>query len=61
MGILFSEIIQQVLNDLLEAKLFSEILQNVLNDLVSGRKDALSKFMANETRRVVAHSRIDRT
>ena len=35
------------------AQLFAEMVQKVVNDLQEGRKDALSQFMHNETRRVL--------
>ena len=35
------------------AQLFAEIVQKVVNDLQEGRKEALSEFMHNETRRVL--------
>ena len=34
-------------------QLFAEIVQKVVDDLVGGRRDALSVFMHNETRRVL--------
>ncbi len=36
------------------AELFAQLVQKVLNDLAEGRSDALSVFMNNETRRVLA-------
>ena len=36
------------------AELFAELVQQVLNDLGEGRRNALSAFMHNETRRVFA-------
>ena len=36
------------------AELFAELVQKVLNDLGEGRSDALSVFMHNETKRVLA-------
>ena len=38
------------------AELFAEMVQQVLNDLVEGRSNALSVFMHNETRRVLAET-----
>ena len=35
------------------AQLFAELIQKVLNDLADGRRNALSEFMHNETRRVL--------
>ena len=35
------------------AQLFAEMVQKVVNDLQEGRKEALSQFMHNETRRVL--------
>ena len=35
------------------AQLFAEMVQKVVNDLKEGRKDALSQFMRNESRRVL--------
>ena len=42
------------------AQLFAEMVQKVVNDLQEGRKEALSQFMHNETRRVLgdAHALI---
>ena len=37
------------------AQLFAEMVQKVVNDLREGRKDALSVFMHNETRRVLGY------
>ena len=34
-------------------QLFAEIMQKVVDELVGGRRDALSVFMHNETRRVL--------
>ena len=34
-------------------QLFAEIVQKVVDELVGGRRDALSVFMRNETRRVL--------
>ena len=36
------------------AQLFAEMIQRVLNDLADGRSNALSVFMHNETKRVLA-------
>ena len=36
------------------AELFAELIQQVLNDLTEGRRNALSVFMHNETKRVLA-------
>ena len=36
------------------AQLFAELIQKVLNDLADGRRNALSEFMHNETKRVLA-------
>ena len=36
------------------AQLFAEMAQQVLDDLGEGHRDALSKFMHNETKRVLA-------
>ena len=36
------------------AELFAQMVQQVLNDLSDGRRDALSMFMHNETKRVLA-------
>ena len=36
------------------AELFAELVQQVLNDLAEGRSNALSVFMHNETKRVLA-------
>ena len=36
------------------AELFAEMIQKVLNDLTEGRSNALSVFMHNETKRVLA-------
>ena len=36
------------------AELFAEIIQHVLDELDAGKRDALSEFMHNETRRVLA-------
>ena len=36
------------------AQLFAELIQKVLNDLADGRRNALSEFMQNETKRVLA-------
>ena len=38
------------------AELFAELVQQVLNDLAEGRSNALSVFMHNETRRVLAET-----
>ena len=38
------------------AELFAELVQQVLNDLGEGRSNALSVFMHNETRRVLAET-----
>jgi hypothetical protein len=38
------------------AELFAEMVQQVLNDLGEGRRNALSVFMHNETRRVLAET-----
>ena len=38
------------------AELFAEMVQQVLNDLGEGRSNALSVFMRNETRRVLAET-----
>ena len=35
------------------AELSAEMVQNVLNDLYDGRSNALSKFMDQETRRIL--------
>ena len=35
------------------ATLFAEIIQSVIQDLEAGKTNALSKFMYNETRRVL--------
>ncbi|CAK0863844.1 unnamed protein product [Prorocentrum cordatum] len=40
------------------AQLFAEMVQKVVNDLQEGRKDALSQFMHNETRRVLGVSAV---
>ena len=36
------------------AELFAQLVQKVLNDLADGRRNALSVFMHNETRRVLS-------
>ena len=36
------------------AELFAQLVQQVVNDLTEGRRNALSVFMHNETRRVLA-------
>ena len=36
------------------AELFAQLVQQVLNDLAEGRRNALSVFMHNETRRVLS-------
>ena len=36
------------------AELFAQLVQQVLNDLTEGRRNALSVFMHNETKRVLA-------
>ena len=38
------------------AELFAELVQKVLNDLGEGRSNALSVFMHNETKRVLAET-----
>ena len=38
------------------AGLFAELVQQVLNDLAEGRSNALSVFMHNETKRVLAET-----
>ena len=36
------------------AELFAQLVQQVVNDLIEGRRNALSVFMHNETKRVLA-------
>ena len=38
------------------AQLFAEMVKQALDDLGVGRRDALSKFMHNETKRVLANT-----
>ena len=38
------------------AELFAELVRKVLNDLAEGRSNALSVFMHNETKRVLAET-----
>ena len=38
------------------AELFAELVRKVLNDLAEGRSNALSVFMHNETKRVLAQT-----
>ena len=38
------------------AELFAQLVQQVLNDLGEGRRNALSVFMHNETKRVLANT-----